>query len=55
MKYTFEMYEFGERGRIFLGYKNLNASSNEEALEIASLNLPANVKLVPIWVTQEKQ
>jgi len=53
MKYTFELYEFNNRGRIFQGYKNVNASSNEEALEIASTNLPENVKLVQIWVPQE--
>jgi len=55
MKYTYEMYEYGSRGRVFLGYKNVNASSNEEALETASINLPANVKLAQIWVAQEKQ
>jgi len=53
MKFTFEMYEFGNRGRVFLGYKNVTAASNEEAFVVASTNLPENVKLEQIYVPQE--
>lgn len=53
MKFTFEMYEFGDRGRVFLGYKNVTASSNEEAFELASSKLPENVKLEQIYIPQE--
>lgn len=55
MKFTFEKYEFGDRGRIFLGYKTVNASSNEEAHELARQGLDDNIKLSQIFVYQESQ
>jgi len=53
MKYLFEMYEFGKKGQIFLGYKSIVASNNEEAKTIAEANLPEGVMLAQIYISQE--
>jgi len=52
MKYTFEKYEFNNRGRIFLGYINVDASSNEEAKNFAQLKVGEEITLVPIFTPQ---
>lgn len=53
MKYCFEKYEFGERGRIFLGYQQVNANSNEEALAIAQQKVGEGITLAQIYITQD--
>lgn len=55
MKYTFEKYEFNERGRIFTGYHSVNATSKEEALELAQSKVGEITTLVPIYVPQDPQ
>lgn len=55
MKYTFEKYEFNERGRIFVGYHTVNASSNEEAWELAQSKVGEHITLMPIYVPQDPQ
>lgn len=49
-KYVFEMYEFGNRGRIFLGYKTVEAFDNYEATELAQQGLADNVTLAQIYI-----
>lgn len=53
MKYVFELYEFGKRGRIFLGYKSVVASSSEEAREMIKSKIDENVVLAQIYIPQE--
>lgn len=53
MKYCFEMYEFSDKGRIFKGYKSVNAYSVDEAKEIAGSKLASNIRLVQIYIPQE--
>lgn len=53
MKYTFEKYEFGDRGRIFLGYYTVQANSNEEAKEIAQAKVGNDIFLAQIFIPQD--
>lgn len=53
MKYTFEKYEFNEKGRIFTGYYTVNASNNEEARELAQSKVGGHITLAPIYVPQD--
>lgn len=53
MKYCFEKYEFGHRGRIFLGYITVSASSNEEARNIAQEKAGSNITLAQIFIHQD--
>jgi hypothetical protein len=55
MKYTFEKYEFNERGRNFIGYYTVNASSNEEAQKLAQSKVGEHITLIPIYVPQDPQ
>lgn len=55
MKFTFEKYEFGDRGRIFLGYHTVQANSNEEAREIAQAKVGEGITLAQIFVFQDPQ
>jgi len=55
MKYVFEKYEFGNRGRIFLGYETAFASSSEEAREKAQEKVGKDVTLAQIFVPQDTQ
>jgi len=52
MKYCFEKYEFGYRGRVFLGYIMVDASSNEEARSIAQEKIGSEVTLAQIYIPQ---
>ena len=49
-KYVFEMYEFGNRGRIFKGYKTVEVVDNSEAVEIANQGLDENVVFAQIYI-----
>lgn len=53
MKYCFEMYEFSDRGRVFLGYKSINAENADLAKELASNKLKEGIKLEQIYIPQE--
>ena len=55
MKYVFEKYEFNNRGRIFLGFQQVEANSIEEAREIAQQKAGDNITLAQIFVPQESQ
>jgi len=55
MKYTFEKYEFSEKGRIFLGYHSVSALDNEEAKRFAQEKVGENITLVQIYVPQDSQ
>lgn len=55
MKYCFEKYEFGKRGRVFLGYESVTANSNEEARDIAQQKVGDDVVLAQIFIYQESQ
>ena len=52
MKYTFEKYEFSEKGRVFLGYNTVNAETSEEAKELAQQKLGEDIFLAQIFVPQ---
>jgi len=53
MKYCFEKYEFTERGRIFLGYEQTQASSSQEAREKIQEKVGENITLTQIFVNQD--
>lgn len=53
-KYCFEKYEFGNRGRIFLGYETVFANSSEEAREVAQQKA-GDATLAQIFVFQDPQ
>lgn len=53
MKYVFEKYEIGERGRIFLGYISVNAGDVDEAKDIAQAKAGNNITLAQIYFAQE--
>jgi len=55
MKYCFEKYEFGDRGRIFLGFEQVNAGSSEDARQIVQDKVGDNIHLAQIFVYQEQQ
>ena len=55
MKYCFEKYEFGNRGRIFLGFEQVNAESVEEAREIAQQKAGESITLAQIFIHQDSQ
>lgn len=50
MKFCYEIYEFGDRGRIFKGFKTVAAEDSESAYEQALSGLADNCKLVPIYI-----
>lgn len=52
MKYVFEKYEFGDRGRIFIGYASAEASSSEEAKIKIQEKVGNEIVLAQIWVPQ---
>jgi len=49
-KYCFELYEFGDRGRIFLGYRTVQATSSEDALSAVQEKLDDNIRVCPIYL-----
>lgn len=53
MKYCFELYEFSNKGRIFLGYKTILAANSNEARKIIQSKLPDNVVLAQIYIQQD--
>lgn len=53
MKYVFEKYEFGERGRIFLGFETVFSDSTENALLSVQERVGEDITLAQIWVPQE--
>jgi len=55
MKYCFEKYEFGNRGRIFLGFEQVNASSSEEARQIVQEKVGDEIHLAQIFIYQNQQ
>lgn len=55
MKYCFEKYEFGDRGRIFKGYQQVEAGSVEEARQLAQEKAGDSITLAQIFVYQESQ
>lgn len=55
MKYCFEKYEFGERGRIFLGYETVYAEDEVSARELAQHKAGRDITLAQIFVHQESQ
>jgi len=55
MKYVFEKYEFGKRGRIFHGYETVYANSVEEAKQLAQDKAGEGVTLAQIFVYQDPQ
>jgi hypothetical protein len=55
MKYTFEKYEINKKGRNFIGYCTVNASSNEEAQELAQSKVGEHITLIPIYFPQDPQ
>lgn len=55
MKYVFEKYEFSNRGRVFLGYETVNATSTDEARDKAQNKLGDSISLFQIYVPQESQ
>lgn len=52
MKYVFEKYEFSKRGRVFLGYESITASSSEEAKSIVQEKVGDNIILAQIYIPQ---
>lgn len=52
-KYCFEMYEYGTKGQIFLGYKTVQAKDAEQAHELAVQKLADNIKLFQIYLPQD--
>jgi len=48
--YCFELYEFGNRGRIFLGHKTIQALTKEDALSAIEEKLDENVKAFEIYL-----
>jgi len=54
MKYCFEKYEFSNQGKTFLGYLPVDASSNEEAKQIAQDKVGDSVVLTQIYIPQEQ-
>lgn len=53
MKYLFEKYEIGERGRIFLGYESIISDSTENALLSVQEKVGDEVVLAQIYINQE--
>lgn len=51
-KYCFELYDYNEKGRIFLGYKTVQAENSEQAYEVASQKLADNIRLFQIYIPQ---
>ena len=51
-KYCFELYEFSNRGRVFIGYKTVAALTKEDALNIVSEKLNQGVQAFPIYLEQ---
>lgn len=52
MKYVFEKYDIGDRGRIFLGYITVHAANDAEARDIAQTKVGADITLAQIFVPQ---
>jgi len=50
IKFCFEMYEFGERGRVFLGYKQIEAEDLQTAKLSAQELVGYSVSLFPIYI-----
>lgn len=48
-KFTFEKYETKQRGRTFIGYVQVSAEDNEQALEKAQSKVGEDIFLCPIW------
>lgn len=55
MKYCFEKYEFCDRGKIFLGFQQVEANSIEEAREIAQQKAGEGITLAQIFIYQDSQ
>lgn len=53
MKYVYELYEHGNRGIVFKGYKTVHSQHSEDAVAQASRGLEENIKLHQIYVSQE--
>lgn len=51
-KYVFEKYEYGVRGRIFMGYVTVLAESVENARETAQTKVGESITLAQIYVPQ---
>jgi len=49
-KYCFELYEFGERGRVFLGFKQVRALTKEDALAAVEEKLDENIRAFQIYI-----
>ena len=48
-KYVFEMYELSERGRIFKGYKTVQAEDSEQAKQLAQDQVGDKTNLFQIY------
>lgn len=55
MKYVFEKYEFGDRGRIFLGYHTVHAEDIDAARSLAQSKVGEDITLAQIFVYQDPQ
>jgi len=53
-KYCFELYEFGERGKVFLGFKQVRALTREDALSAVEEKLDEKTKAFQIYVNQDE-
>lgn len=52
MKFTFEKYEFGSRGKIFLGYITVIAEDAGAAHELAQSKVDEGIQVFPIYTPQ---
>lgn len=50
MKYVFEKYEFGKRGRVFLGYESVEAQDPYEAKDVLQIKVGEDVVLAQIYI-----
>lgn len=50
MKCCFEKYNIGNKGIIFEGYVSIEASSTEEATELAQAKAGAHIKLQQVYI-----
>lgn len=54
MKFLFELYDMGKRGRIFLGYKTVHAESSEDAEAMLREKVDESITLCPLYCEQQE-
>ena len=49
-KYCFELYVFGDQGRVFKGYKTVMALNPEEAMTMVEEKVEDNIQILPVFL-----